>query len=117
MKDAAFSKAYTEARQSLIEETRKGLTALATLSLQGLENILRDDETPPNVRLKAIEIVQARVLDASIEDIAADTSTKAGMIDHELLSFMTNEEVDAIQQMLDQAKQRKHEQSAKQGVA
>ena len=117
MKDATFSKAYTQARQSLLEETRNGITALMTLSLQGLENILRDEETPPNVRLKAIEMVQARVLNASIADPAADAGTKAGMIDHELLSFMTNEEVDAIQQMLDQAKQRKHDQSAKQGAA
>jgi len=70
-KEPMFARAYAEARRDVLEETRNGLTSLGKVSLEALERIIRDEDTPIANMLKAIDMVQSLIFDAKFR--ALDT--------------------------------------------
>ncbi|MBA2679590.1 MAG: hypothetical protein H0U76_14485 [Ktedonobacteraceae bacterium] len=110
MSQPAFQAAYDQARRELTTEIRASLFALAGKATTGLHKLIDDPLTPHAVQLKAyLSVIERVVPSAEAGEVAPLQGKTVGLIDVRALAYLTNEELDVIEQMAQRAEMKRAE--------
>ncbi|GCF11779.1 hypothetical protein [Dictyobacter arantiisoli] len=109
----AFKAAYDQAKQDLLSEAMERIQIETAKSVKVIADMRDDPECPHPTRLKAAHIFAARLTDVKPVQSDQPLQGDAGLIERNLLPYLTNEELTQLDQLMHMAKARKQEADAK----
>lgn len=109
LEDPAFQKAYGQARSSITNEMRNGLVSLASKASQGLYDMMDDAECPPAIKARVYQFVYDRAIPAPVTSVdpLQGNEQMGVLVPHELVPYLTPEELAMIEHYIALATQRK----------